>query len=363
MPSAGAWGNGLCRSSDTVIPHMLLFRAWQDVTWAQAAASAERLAVSVLPPAGVRPLRPGLACCQGDGLGGFGGSCVRGAGGWIIGEGDLAVAQVSDHILGTGLVPDVGAAAGAPSPLWCGRLGELQVQGAQVRQDPVLADVGVLKPARAARAGGGVAVAAPVGGLAVGPRRFHPPPAATAYQQSGQEVPAPPRRAALVRGQSRADPPPWRDCARGSCPRSPSAADRTRSSSTQRWPQQPSTPGPDRTCLMRSPGARSTTSGSTPCRWRSPISAPPPAGQAPRYARHASTWASTLSTRYRNDQFGTQWKRLSDGRAADHNGGTRDAVGVTEHDGGHRRAWRLPGRRCCLGGQLRRSSAAAGGCG
>jgi len=35
---------------------MLLFRAWQDVTWAQAAASAERLAVSVLPPAGVRPL-------------------------------------------------------------------------------------------------------------------------------------------------------------------------------------------------------------------------------------------------------------------------------------------------------------------
>jgi hypothetical protein len=25
MPSAGAWGNGLCRSSDTAIPHMLLF--------------------------------------------------------------------------------------------------------------------------------------------------------------------------------------------------------------------------------------------------------------------------------------------------------------------------------------------------
>jgi hypothetical protein len=27
--------------------------------------------------------------------------------------------------------------------------------------------------------------AAPVGGLAAGPRRFHPPPAATAYQQRG----------------------------------------------------------------------------------------------------------------------------------------------------------------------------------
>jgi hypothetical protein len=39
-----------------------------------------------------------------------------------------------------------------------------------------------------------MAVTAPVGGLAVGPRRLHPPPAATAYRQPGQEVPALSRR-------------------------------------------------------------------------------------------------------------------------------------------------------------------------
>jgi hypothetical protein len=40
---------------------------------------------------------------------------MQGAGGRIKGEGDLAFAQVLDHILGTGLIPDVGAAAGAVS--------------------------------------------------------------------------------------------------------------------------------------------------------------------------------------------------------------------------------------------------------
>jgi hypothetical protein len=49
---------------------------------------------------------------------------------------DVTRAQ-TDHILGTGLIQDVDAAAGAPSPRSCGRLGELQVQGGQVRQDPV----------------------------------------------------------------------------------------------------------------------------------------------------------------------------------------------------------------------------------
>ena len=60
------------------------------------------------------------------------------------------------------------AAAGAPPALRRGGLGELQVQGGQVRQDPVLADIGVPEPVRAAAAGGGITVAAPVGGLAVG---------------------------------------------------------------------------------------------------------------------------------------------------------------------------------------------------
>jgi hypothetical protein len=82
----------------------------------------------------------------------------------------------------------------APPALSSGGLGEQQVQGGQVRQDPVLADVGVLELAMAAPAGGGVAVAAPVGGLAVGLRRFRLPPAATADQQAGQEVPALARR-------------------------------------------------------------------------------------------------------------------------------------------------------------------------
>ncbi len=54
---------------------------------------------------------------------------------------------------------------------------------------------------------------------------------------------------------------PWRDYASGSCPSAPSAAGKTRSSSTQCWPQQPSMAGPTRTCLMRSPGGRPTTSG------------------------------------------------------------------------------------------------------
>ena len=83
---------------------------------------------------------------RGDGLGGLGGSCVQGSGGWIVIEGDQALAQVPDHILGTGLIPDVDAAAAAPPPLSSGRLGEQQVQGGQVQQDPVLTDVGVPSP-------------------------------------------------------------------------------------------------------------------------------------------------------------------------------------------------------------------------
>ena len=75
-----------------------------------------------------------------------------------------------------------------PPALRDGGLGEPQVQGGQMRQDPVLADVGVLDPAQAAAAGGGAAVTAPVGGLAIRPRRFHPPPAANAGQQPGQKT-------------------------------------------------------------------------------------------------------------------------------------------------------------------------------
>jgi ABC transporter len=54
---------------------------------------------------------------------------------------------------------------------------------------------------------------------------------------------------------SRADPLPLEGLgASGSCPSAPSGAAKTTNSSTPCWPQQPSTAGPNRTCLMRSPG-------------------------------------------------------------------------------------------------------------
>jgi hypothetical protein len=64
------------------------------------------------------------------------------------------------------------------------------------------------------------------------------------------------------------------------------------------------------------------TSGSTPCSRRSPTSAPP-AGRASRSARHARTRLSALAAQRHNDQFGTQWKRSSEGGTPDHNGGSR----------------------------------------
>jgi hypothetical protein len=135
-----------------------------------------------------------------DGLGGLAGSRVQGAGGRVVGEGDLLPAQVPGHVLGGSLVPDVDSAACAPPPLSCG-LGEQQMEGGQVRHDEILADVGVLRPGRIGRGGGGVAVAAPVGRLAVRPRRFHPPAANAACQQTGQQVPALPRPSEISCGR------------------------------------------------------------------------------------------------------------------------------------------------------------------
>ena len=144
-----------------------------------------------------------------------------------------------------------------------------------------------------------------------------------------RDTPSPARRSSASRrtrwtGAGPAGPTrcPWRDYATGSCPSAPSAAGKTRSSSTRCWPQQPFTAGPNRTCLMRWPGGRPTTSGSTPCSRRSPTSALPLAGRASQCARHARTWASTRATRRHNDQFGTQRNRSSDGAAAEHIGGS-----------------------------------------
>ena len=52
--------------------------------------------------------------------------------------------------------------------------GEEDGERGQVREDLVFADVGVLRPVRVRASDAGVAVAAPVGGPAIGPRRFQP---------------------------------------------------------------------------------------------------------------------------------------------------------------------------------------------
>jgi hypothetical protein len=96
---------------------------------------------------------------------------------------------------------------------------------------------------------------------------------------------------------------PCRDCASGSCPGAPSAAGRTRGSSTRSWPRQLSTAGPHRTCPGRSPAGRPATCGSTPCTRRSPASARPPAGQASQCARHARTWMSAPAIRCCNAEY------------------------------------------------------------
>ena len=57
--------------------------------------------------------------------------------------------------------------------LRCGfRFGQLDMQGGEVRQDAVLADVQVLRPCRVRRGSAGVPVPAPVGRPAVGPARL-----------------------------------------------------------------------------------------------------------------------------------------------------------------------------------------------
>ena len=71
-----------------------------------------------------------------------------------------------------------------------GRRGEQDGDSGQVRQDLVLADIGVLRPRGIGDGRAGVPVAAPVGGPAIGPRRFQPPSAPPARDQPGQQVPA-----------------------------------------------------------------------------------------------------------------------------------------------------------------------------
>ena len=105
--------------------------------------------------------------------------------------------------------------------------------------------------------------------------------AASARQHLPRRGPPPGRRrrAGLVRGQPRRPAGLGRDARSGSCPSAPSAAGRTRSSSSLSWQRRRCAAEPSLICSMRSPGGRPTTSGSTPCTRRSLISAPPPAGR------------------------------------------------------------------------------------
>src|SRR5580692_11115436 len=86
----------------------------------------------------------------------------------VPGEDDLVLTQVHDYLARAGSACYIGSGpCAAPGPR-CGS-GEQQMQGRQVRQELVLADVGVLRAGRVRCHGAGVAVPAPVGGLAIGP--------------------------------------------------------------------------------------------------------------------------------------------------------------------------------------------------
>jgi len=112
-----------------------------------------------------------LACVADDGGHGVGRSCLQGPGPRVVGERDLPGAQVADRVLSAGRPLHVGSAAGTASPAPGGRFcpGQEHVQGGQVRQDPVLADVQVPRPRRVRRRGARVPVTAPVGGPIVRP--------------------------------------------------------------------------------------------------------------------------------------------------------------------------------------------------
>jgi hypothetical protein len=101
----------------------------------------------------------------------------------VIGEDDTG-AQLVDQTCRIGRAGYLSRAA-VPAARCPGSAGEEYADGGQVGKYLVLADVGVPGPARSWAGGADVEVAAPVGGLAVGPGRFRPPPAPPPGQQPG----------------------------------------------------------------------------------------------------------------------------------------------------------------------------------
>jgi hypothetical protein len=88
-----------------------------------------------------------------------------GPGGRVVGKGDACGPQLVDQACCLAWGDDLQGAVRQRLIVAV----EADAQGGQVRQDLVLTDIGVLRPAWFRAGGAGVAVAAPVGGLAVGP--------------------------------------------------------------------------------------------------------------------------------------------------------------------------------------------------
>lgn len=112
----------------------------------------------------IRLLAVGLAC--GDRGGVVVAVGADSAGVRVVGEDGAAAAQLVDQVSGVSRGSDVDCAGIVHRAL----VGEEDGQGGQVRQDLVFTDVSVLHSAGTWSGGDGVAVAASVGGLAVGPR-------------------------------------------------------------------------------------------------------------------------------------------------------------------------------------------------
>ena len=108
---------------------------------------------------------------------------AEGPGVRVVSEDDARRPELVDQGRRLSRSRDLRGAAG-----WRGVAVQEDGHGGQARQDLILADVGVLRPSWLWAGSAGVAVSAPVGGLAVRPGRFQPPSAPAAGQQPGQQV-------------------------------------------------------------------------------------------------------------------------------------------------------------------------------
>jgi hypothetical protein len=93
---------------------------------------------------------------------------AQGPAGRVVGQDGAVGAQLVDQRGRAGGAGQLSGSAARPAG-FAGITGEQDGDSGQVREDLVLADIAVLRPAGIRAGGAGVAVAAPVGGLAVRP--------------------------------------------------------------------------------------------------------------------------------------------------------------------------------------------------